>query len=58
MQPLHIEAQGILTLLSELETSGRDGIPSQLLKELSTHNTPVVALIFNASLHQGKLPLD
>ena len=56
--PLHIEAQGIYTLLSELEFYKADGIPLQLLKELSTHIAPVLALIFNASFHQGKLSLD
>jgi len=29
-----------------------------LLKELSFHIAPILALIFNSSLHQGKLPSD
>jgi len=48
-------------LLSELESHkafGLDGIPSHLLKELTTHIAPVLAFIITASLHQGKLPLD
>ena len=61
IQPIHIETQGIYTLLSELDphkASGPDGIPTRLLKELAYSVAPVLALIFNASLHQGKLPVD
>ena len=60
MQPIHIEAQGIYKLLSELDShkaSGPDGIPTRLLKELSNNVSPVLALIFNTSLHQGRLYL-
>jgi len=38
--------------------SGPDGIPTRLLKELAYSIAPILALIFNASLHQGKLPVD
>ena len=61
IQPIHIEAQGICTLLSELDSHkacGPDGMPTRLLNELAYNVAPVLALIFNASLHQGKLPLD
>jgi len=61
IQPIQIEAQGIYALLSELHShkaSGPDDIPARLLKELAYNIAPVLALTFNASLHQGKLPLD
>ena len=38
IQPIHIEAQGIRTLLSELfshKACGPDGIPTRFLKELA-----------------------
>jgi len=53
IQPLHIDAQEIHKLLSELDpykASGSDGIPPRLLKELSVHIAPILVLIFNASL--------
>jgi len=61
MQPLDVDVQGIYTLLSDLDSykaSGPDGIPPRLLKELSVNIAPILALIFKASLHQGKLPSD
>ena len=53
IQPIHIETQGIYTLLYELDlhkASGPDGIPTRLLKELAYSVATVLALIFNASL--------
>jgi len=61
IQPIHIETLGIYTLLSELDphkASGPDSIQTRLLKELAYSVAPVLALIFNASLHQDKLPVD
>jgi len=37
---------------------GPDGIPPRLLKELSHKLTPILTLIFRASIHQNNLPLD
>ena len=59
--PLYIEAEGIKRLLNNLnvhKSHGPDGIPARFLKEKSDSISPVLALIFNASLHQGKLPID
>jgi len=58
---IQIETQGVYALLSELDShkaSGPDDIPARSLKELAYNIAPVLALIFNASLHQRKLPLD
>ena len=59
--PLYIEAEGIERLLNKLnvhKSHGPDGIPARFLEETSDSISPVLALIFNASLHQGKLPID
>ena len=37
---------------------GPDNISGRFLKELSTEISPALALIFNASLHQQKIPDD
>ena len=61
MQSIYITAQGIAQLLQELDHTkafGPDGIPTKLLKETSFAISPVLTLIFNASLEQGKLPSD
>ena len=60
IQPIHIETQGVCTFLSDLDphkASGPDGIPARLLKELAYSVATIVALIFNATIHQGKLPV-
>ena len=61
IQSISITAQGIAQLLQELDPSkacGPDGIPTKLLKETSFTISPMLTLIFNASLVQGKLPSD
>ena len=37
---------------------GPDNIPARLLKEASDELAPVLCLLFNATLHQGKIPCD
>ena len=59
--PLYIEAEGIKRLVNNLDvhkSHGPDDIPARFLKETSDSISLVLALIFNASLHQGKLPID
>lgn len=59
--PLIIEANGIKRLLHNLDPNkaqGPDGISPRFLKETSESIAPVLALIFNASFQQGKLPSD
>jgi len=60
IQSISITAQGIAQLLQEPDPSkacGLDGIPTKLLKETFTIS-PMLTLIFNASLVQGKPPSD
>ena len=40
------------------KATGPDNISAHLLKELNLELAPVLALIFQASLHQCRLPLD
>ena len=54
--PINITTEGVLQLLQELDphkASGPDGIPSKFLKEASVSIAPSLALIYQASLHQG-----
>ena len=54
--PLHINAEGIKPLLNNpnaYRSHSPNNIPDRFLKETSDHIAPVLALIFNASLHQG-----
>ena len=58
IQSISIFAQGIAQLVQELDPSkacGPDGIPTKLLRATSFAISPVLTLIFNASLVQGKL---
>ena len=59
--PLLIEVNGVRLLLQNLDShkaQDSDGIPARFLKETSNHIAPVLTLIFNASIQQGKLPTD
>ena len=61
ISPIQIDCDGISHLLQEQnphKTSGPDSISARFLKETSVNIAPALALIFNASLTQGKLPLD
>ena len=47
------------TLISKLNPGkavGPDGLTSQILKELHIEVAPILADIFNTSLHEGKVP--
>jgi len=59
--PLLIEASGVRSLLQNLDPSkaqGPDVISARFLKETSEDIAPILTLIFNAYLYQGKLPTD
>ena len=65
ISPLHIEADGIkspnicnLNVQKSHGSDGTGGIFGRFLKETSEHIAPALALIFKASLHQGKFPAD
>ena len=50
---------GIKNLLSQInpnKTTGPDGIPGRLLKEVANEIAPALTLLFNISLEQGIVP--
>ena len=56
---INITAPGVLKLLNNInpnKATGPDSIPGKLLKDLAQEISPALTLIFNASLHQGKIP--
>ena len=61
MEPIIVTEEGVVNLLNTLQpnkASGPDKIPSRFLKEYGALLSPVLTLIFQASLNQGKLPSD
>ena len=61
MEPITVTEEGVANLLNTLQPNkagGPDGIPSRFLKDYGTLLAPDLTLIFQASLNQGKLPLD
>ena len=58
---IFIHNEGVAGLLSNLEdhkASGQDEIPTTLLKRLATVISPILTMIFQASLHQCLIPMD
>jgi len=58
---IQFDSHDIAHLLQEQnphKASGPDVISARFIKETSIHIAPALALIFNASLTQGKLPRD
>ena len=58
---LDIQAEGVRKLLQELDphkATGPDNIPANLLKQTASQIAPLLVLIFQASVNQGKLPDD
>eukprot|EP00057_Strongylocentrotus_purpuratus_P029222 XP_011683696.1 PREDICTED: RNA-directed DNA polymerase from mobile element jockey-like [Strongylocentrotus purpuratus] len=54
-----IDSEGVRKLLANLKSHtacGPDNLPAYLLKEISSELAPVLSLLFNASLQQGKIP--
>lgn len=61
MDSILVTSAGILKLLSNLDvhkSTGPDGIPSRLLKELASELAPILTVFFQASLNQGEIPAD
>ena len=59
ISPIFIHNEGVAGLLSNLEdhkASGPDEIPTTLLKRLATVISPILTMIFQASLHQCLIP--
>ena len=56
-----IQIESVIKLLQELDShkaNGPDSIPANLLKQTAIQTAPLLALIFKASVEQGKLPDD
>ena len=54
-----IEREGVRKLLAKIKphtACGPDNLPAYLLKEASNELAPLFCLLFNATLHQGKIP--
>ena len=61
IQSLKFNVSDVSKILSALEiqkSSGPDNLPPRLLKTAVHEIAPILTLIFNASMHQGELPLD
>ncbi|XP_072048705.1 uncharacterized protein [Amphiura filiformis] len=55
------KVEGVRNLLAKVKpfsASGPDNIPAYLLKEGANELAPALTLLFEASLHQGKIPLQ
>ena len=56
-----VDQEGVRKLLVNIKShtaSGPDNLPAYLLKEAANELTPILCLLFNATLHQGKIPHD
>ena len=61
MPDIQVGTEGVLKLLRKLnphKACGPDGIPAQFLKSHAEDIATSLTLIFQASLHQGKVPSD
>ena len=61
MSPIIISPAGVANLLSNIKpfkAMGPDNIPTYLLKEIALQISPSLAMIFQASLNQCKLPAE
>ena len=61
MEPITVTEDGVINLLNKLQSSkagGPDSIPSRFLSDYEPFLAPVITLIFQGSLNQGKLPQD
>ena len=61
LELLETTVEEVSTLLKQIDafkTTGPDGIPPKLLKEMAYELSPSMTLLFNASLKQGIVPHD
>ena len=59
--PITVEEDGVFKLLKDIDpnkSTGPDGIPPFILKELASEIAPILTLLFQASLSQGVIPQD
>ena len=61
MTDIKVSCAGVFKLLMELDVHkapGPDGLSPKLLKELAEELAPILTLLFQTSLQQGKIPDD
>jgi hypothetical protein len=61
MNKITINTEGVQNLLQHLKpnkATGPDDIPAKFLKEVNIEISPLISLIFQASLDQGQIPSD
>ena len=61
MSNINITAEGVKKLLHQLnphKATGPDNVSCRLLKEQADEITPVIQLLYQASISQGNIPLD
>ena len=59
MRRFEVTQEGVWELLQQInphKATGPDNIPGRLLKEGADELTPIFTLLFNSTLHQGKIP--
>ena len=61
MGRITVTTNGVYKLLAGIKihnTTGPDGIPGRLLKELASELAPIFITMYQASFDQGRVPLD
>ena len=61
MEDIQVDEAGIRKLLQKTnprKTTGPDSIPARILKDCATEVAPIITIIFNKSLQEGKVPED
>jgi hypothetical protein len=61
MPEIFIEEAGVRKLLQQINPSkapGPDGIPARVLKECADELAPLMTMLFNKTLMEGKIPMD
>ena len=61
IDPIQVDINGVVELLNSLQThkaAGPDETPTQFLKEFSELFSPLLTVVFQASLNQCSLPSD
>ena len=59
MRPINVTMEGVASLLANLDpskASGLDGIPARFLKDMANDPAPLLTLIYQTSLQQGRIP--
>ena len=61
MEDIEVDEAGIRKLLQKTnprKATGPDSIPAHILKDCASELAPILTIIFNKSLQEGKVPKD